>query len=146
MEWRHAGSPRKKKFRSQLYAGKVMATVFWDHQGVILVDLKVKSTILNSEAYIVTLRKLKTRLNRCIPNINMANILLQHDNARLHTSLRTREKITCHWWTTLPHPPYSPDLALSDFHFFDPLKEGLKGKRLSTDKEVKTAVRSWLCS
>ena len=41
-----SGSPRPKKFKTQPSAGKVMATVFWDAQGVIMLDfLAKKSTI-----------------------------------------------------------------------------------------------------
>jgi len=43
----------------------------------------------------------------------------------------------------LPHPPYSPELAPSDFHLFPKLKEHLKGQRFSCDEEVKSAVRKW---
>ena len=40
------GSPRPKKFKTQPSAGKVMASVFWDTQGVIMLDfLAKKSTI-----------------------------------------------------------------------------------------------------
>ena len=40
------GSPRPKKFETQPSAGKVMATVFWDAQGVIMLGfLAKKSTI-----------------------------------------------------------------------------------------------------
>ena len=43
------GSPRPKKFKTQPSAGKVMATVFWDAQGVIMLDfLAKKSTITGS--------------------------------------------------------------------------------------------------
>ena len=39
-------SPRPKKFKMQTSAGKVMATVFWDAQGFIMLDfLAKKSTI-----------------------------------------------------------------------------------------------------
>jgi len=38
----------------------------------------------------------------------------------------------------LSHPPYSPDLARSNFHFFPHLKRDLK------DDEVKQAVKSWI--
>ena len=31
-------SPRPKKFKTQPSAGKVMATVFWDTKGVIMLD------------------------------------------------------------------------------------------------------------
>ena len=38
-------------------------------------------------------------------------VLLLHDNARLHTSIRTRETIASFGWTTLLHPPCLPDLS-----------------------------------
>ena len=44
----------------------------------------------------------------------------------------------------MSHPPYSPDLAPSDFHLFGPLKDYLRGQRFKTDAEVKRAVRSWV--
>jgi [histone H3]-lysine36 N-dimethyltransferase SETMAR len=36
----------------------------------------------------------------------------------------------------LPHPPYSPDLARSDFFRFANLKSMLAGKKFSTNEEV----------
>src|SRR6476469_4497342 len=38
MQWKHVGSPPPRKARTQALAGKVMATIFWDTQGVILID------------------------------------------------------------------------------------------------------------
>jgi len=35
----------------------------------------------------------------------------------------TREVIASFGWTTVTHPPYSSDLAPSDYHLFGPLKE-----------------------
>lgn len=40
----------------------------------------------------------------------------------------------------LPHPPYSPDLAPSDFHLFPNLKKWLAGRKFSTNTEVINAV------
>ena len=40
----------------------------------------------------------------------------------------------------IPHPPYSPYLAPSDYRLFGPMKEGLWGNRYGNDNEVKTAV------
>ena len=39
-----------------------------------------------------------------------------------------------------PTPPYSPDLAPSDFSLFPMLKRPLKGRRLETIPEIKTNV------
>ena len=44
----------------------------------------------------------------------------------------------------LPHPPYSPALAPSDFHLFGPLKDALRGTRFEDDETVIRAVRTWL--
>ena len=41
---------------------------------------------------------------------------------------------------TIPHPPYSPDLAPCDFWLFPNLKEKLRGCRYETIEEMKEAV------
>jgi histone-lysine N-methyltransferase SETMAR len=57
---------------------------------------------------------------------------------------RTRELLRRYNWEVLEHPPYSPDLATSDFHLFGPLKKHLGGRRFATDSKVQQAVISWL--
>ena len=74
----------------------------------------------------------------------MTNVLLQHDNARPHTSIRTMEAIISFGWTVISHLLYSPDLAPSYYHLFGPMKEGLRGNRYGSDNEVETAVMNWL--
>ena len=49
-----------------------------------------------------------------------------------------------HVLTELPHPPYSPYLAPSDFHLFGPLKDVVRGTRFENDESVIRAVRTWL--
>jgi histone-lysine N-methyltransferase SETMAR len=44
----------------------------------------------------------------------------------------------------LDHPPYSLDLAPSDYHLFPGLKKELKVRHFSSDKEVITAAETWL--
>ena len=41
---------------------------------------------------------------------------------------------------TVPHPPYSPNLALCDFLLFPEPKEKLRGCRYETIEEMKEAV------
>jgi len=43
----------------------------------------------------------------------------------------------------LNHPPYSLDLAPSDYFLFQVMKKVLRGKRFSSDEEVKEAVTTW---
>jgi len=55
-----------------------------------------------------------------------------------------QEAIAKFSWTVLPHPPYNPDLELSVFHVFGPLKDALHGTGFEDDKSVIRAVRTWL--
>jgi len=118
MEWHHQQSPRKKKFKTTPTSGKVMITVFWDTDGVILVDVMARGETINSDAYIKTLQKLKQCYRQVRPNRNPGDMLIQHDNFCPHRSLRTQEAIAKFGWNVFPHPLHSPDLAPSDFHLF----------------------------
>ena len=52
-QWVGPGSPRSKKFKMQPSAGKVMATVFWYAQGVIMLDFLAKKNSTNWELWSV---------------------------------------------------------------------------------------------
>ena len=142
MQWHHIGSPSPKKFKLAPSAGKVMITVFWDVHGVLLVEYLPKGETINSARYQETLRKLASAIRRKRPNLQ--NVILHHDNARPHTAHATAAEIAAKGWTVLPHPPYSPDLAPSDFFLFGPLKDFLRGQKFDDDDEVKAAVRLWV--
>jgi hypothetical protein len=75
--------------------------------------------------------------------INPVLLLLQ-DKARPHISLHTEKGIEAVEWSLLPRGPYSPDLAPSDFHYFDPLKDTLRGHRFAKYEELKHGVREEL--
>jgi hypothetical protein len=63
-------------------------------------------------------------------------VLLQHDNVRPHTARSTVSTIQDLSFECLPNLPYSPDLALNDFHVPGPLKEAMEGKYFRSDEEV----------
>jgi len=46
-------------------------------------------------------------------------------------------------WDILDHPPYSPDLAPTNFHLFLHLKKHLAGKKFDDDDEVQEEVMMW---
>ncbi|UYV63272.1 hypothetical protein LAZ67_2003605, partial [Cordylochernes scorpioides] len=47
-------------------------------------------------------------------------------------------------WEIFTHPPYSPELAPSDFHLFPALKLHLGGKHFANDDEVQAEETHWL--
>ena len=88
MEWYHPQfTKKKKKFKTTPSAGNVMITIFWDIDGVIMVDVMATGETFNSDVYIKTLQKLKQCYWRVRPNRNPGDMLIQHNNAHPHTSL-----------------------------------------------------------
>jgi len=51
MEWRHSGSSRPKKIRVKKSAGKVLASIFWDQDGILLINYLPKGQTLSVEYY-----------------------------------------------------------------------------------------------
>ena len=49
MEWRHSGSTRPQKFRVQKPAGKVLASIFCDQDGILFIDYLPKVQTINAE-------------------------------------------------------------------------------------------------
>ncbi|GFS00039.1 histone-lysine N-methyltransferase SETMAR [Elysia marginata] len=84
----------------------------------------------------------KGRLRR-VRQDKVKDAVIQHDNARPHTSRQTQCALQQLELPTIPHPPYSPDMAPSDFFLFSLLKKHLKGNHYETDAEVEADVRSW---
>ncbi|KAJ4447325.1 hypothetical protein ANN_09329 [Periplaneta americana] len=74
---------------------------------------------MNAVPYIQTVLKLRRALHEKHPR---KKIILQHDSTWSHTDRVTVEKIRTFRWETLPHSPYSSDLALSEYHLFGSVK------------------------
>ena len=54
MEWRHSGSPRPKTFPVQKSAGKFLASIFWDQDGIIHIDYLSKGQTINAELLLIS--------------------------------------------------------------------------------------------
>ena len=73
-------------------------------------------------------------------------VLLQREYTRSHTARSTVVTIQDLSFECHPLPPYSPDLAPSDFHVFGSLKVAMGDKSFRSDEEVQQAVHEWLLS
>ncbi len=67
----------------------------------------------------------------------MEGVILLHGNTCPRSVNVTQELLQQFQWDVLRHPPYSPDLAPSDFALFPALKVAI-GKKFSNNEEVKT--------
>jgi histone-lysine N-methyltransferase SETMAR len=77
------------------------------------------------------------RIRRKKENTEEEGIFRLHDNATPHTSKISTEAISRLGFIPLFYPPYSPDLAPSDYVLFPKLKKHLATKKFSTNEEVK---------
>lgn len=146
MQWKHIDSPPPVKFRTQPSAGKVMATIFWDSEGMLLIDYMPAKTTITGLYYSGVLGKLHEAIKNKRRGKLMRGPLLLHDNAPVHMSHVAQGALRDYGFQQLPHPPYSPDLAPSDFYLFRNLKKELRGKRFACDEEVKAATEAYFDS
>lgn len=120
-----------------------MATVFWDEKGLLLLEFMPQKTIITGQTYANTITALRKAIKEKRRGKLSAGVLLLHDNAPVHMSAKSQAAIRQYGFQQLNHPPYSPDLAPSDYFLFRVMKKFLRGKRFSSDEEVKEAVTTW---
>ena len=144
MEWKHATSPKTKKFKATRSTKKVMSTIFWDSKGVIHIDYLPHGTTMNGKYYANLLKQVRQSIKEKRRGKIRRGIMLHQDNAPVHTSRVAMDAVRECGYELLPHPPYSPDLAPSDCHLFPRLKKHLRGRRFDDDGELTAAVEGWL--
>jgi len=110
-----------------------MLICFFDQKGIVYKEFIPPGQTLNASLYVEVLIRLRENVRRKRPDQWQNNTwLLHHDNAPAHAALLTRPFLTDNNMTVVPHPPYSPDLAPSDFLLFPKPKMKIKGRRFQT--------------
>ena len=121
-----------------------MLCVWWTVRGVVYYELLPPNTTVTASYYCSQLESVKAGLDNRRPKHGKVRFL--HDNGRPHTAIMTMTKLKELDWEVLPHPPYSPDLAPSDYHLFRSLHNFLKDKIYQNKDEVKTDLDSFFIS
>ena len=142
-QWTEAGCSAPKKAKAVKSAGKVMASVFWDAKGILMIDYLPRGQTITGDYYADLLHKLQECIQQKRPGLARKKIIFHQDNARVHTCVKAMAKINELHYELLPHPPYSPDLAPSDFHLFPKLKNFLGGRKFETNDAVIAAVEEY---
>ena len=99
-----------------------MVSIFWDSQGVILLDYCEQVCTINGAYYADEFRRLRQKFTRKSCEKLTHSVLLLQDNAPAHTSQVAMAAATECGFEILSHSPYSPDMAPSDFYLFQKLK------------------------
>jgi len=74
-QWTEAGCSAPKKTRSVPLAGKVMASVFWDTEGILFIDYLEKGKKITGEYYSNLLTRLDDKSREKRPGLQKKNII-----------------------------------------------------------------------
>ena len=92
-QWTEAGCSPPKKTRSVSSAGKVMALVFWDAEGILFIDYLEKGKTITREYYSNILTRLDEKISEKRPGLQKKKKIIFHqDNAPAHKSVLAMRK------------------------------------------------------
>ena len=114
-----------------------MITIFWNPSGPVLVTALPPGSTWSAQYFIDhVLRKLQeTNAYRDAQRRNK-KFTIHMDNARVHTAAIVTDYMAANGFARAPHPPYSPDLAPSDFYLFGALKERIRGQQFANSEQI----------
>ena len=145
MEWRHSGSPRP--------APKIPnATIHWKSSRIDFLGsrrhlphwLSSKGPNYQRGVLLISAGAFEGHFKeKRLVKVTKGALFLDN-NASAHRALATEKKLAYLGFQCLYHPPYSPDLAPSDYHLFPGMKKQLKGGHFSSKTEVIAAAETWL--
>jgi histone-lysine N-methyltransferase SETMAR len=145
--WCAPGEPPLTTPKRDIHSSKLMLCIWWNMSGVVHYEFLPRNQTINTDLYCEQLDRVQQKLLQKHPSlVNQRGVCFQQDNARPHVSARSLTKISELNWELLPHPPYSPDLAPSDYHLFRSLEHFLRGKKLSCPDEIKQEVENFIAS
>ena len=108
---------------------------FFDSSGIIYMHWVPTGQTVNKEYYVEVLREFRKRFLRKRPALFKSGQWHFHrDNAPVHNSILVTDYLTKMGINTVPHNPYSPDLAPCDFWLF-PKHRGCRYKTIEEMKE-----------
>jgi hypothetical protein len=88
------------------------------------------------------------KMHRAIQNkrcgMPTSGVVLLHDNVHPYIAARPHVLLDHFNWEFFAHPPYNPDLTLSNYHLFTYLKNWFGRQRFNN--ELMKGVKTWLCS
>jgi hypothetical protein len=90
-----------------------------------------------------SLKPVIERMSQLRKKSGSKNYKILQDNAKPHVTKTVTERLKKAGITIIRHPPYSPDLALSNFWLFDRIKQELDGHQ---DAEKAKNVKLPRCS
>ena len=140
--------PAKSTAKPNIHGAKVMLCIWWDQKDVLYYELLKPGETINGERYRTQLIRLKRAIaeKRVEYATSLKAIIFHHDNARPHVAIPVKNYLENSGWEVLPHSPYSPDLAPSDYHLFRSMQNAFTGIRFTSEQGIKNWLDSFFAA
>ena len=135
-EWVAPGDTPKPRVKPDLHPRKTMICVWWDWEGMVHWEMLERNATVNKELYIAQLHCVNEAIRLKRPHRQSQTTLL-HDNARPHVAQVVKPALQELEWEVLQHPPYSPDLAPTDYYLFRSLSNHMRGVTFDNEEDLK---------
>jgi hypothetical protein len=145
VKWSLCREDVSERVRQQIGTKKFMLTVIWGVDGFHVVDLMTSQRTFNSEyfvSHVLAPMVAKVFSRGKIPHTRRLQFHL--DNCRVHFSKVTEPFVAGNHIGYVPHPPYSPDLALSYFWLFGDVKTSLVDQIFDEPEQLLEAITEFL--
>ena len=105
---------------------------------VIYYELLKPNETITGERYRTQLMRLRRALREKRPQYEQRHekVILQHENARLHVAKPAKTYLETLKWEVLPHPPYFPNIASSDYYLFRSMPHGLADQQFRSYEHI----------
>jgi histone-lysine N-methyltransferase SETMAR len=118
---------------------KMMITTVWNLQGFHLIDALPKGQKCNASYYIDMILQLLFENRSTAPGMSL---LIHARNAWSHTIRKILKFCRENRLGMAPHPPYSPDLASSDFFLFEHVKHAIERAGFPSEETLLAEIPS----
>ena len=142
--WKKTGEKTTTRPRIQRSTGKIMMTIFWDNEGILLTDYLSRGDTISGQYYASLIDRLRSAVLEKRRGKLTHGVLLLHDNAPVHKSNIAQAAIRRVGFAELNHPAYSLDIAPTDYYLFSNLKKFLRGKNFRSDDHAIMTVEDYL--
>ena len=133
------GQPAKSTTKLYIHG---LPYIWSDHKGVLYHELFKSGQTIRGQLYRQQLIRLKQAIDEKRPEwaTRHEQLICHHDNARPHVAVPLKNYLENAGWEILSQPPYSPDIAASDYHLFRWMQNHRSGIRFTNVE----GITKWL--
>ena len=118
--WGMPGHASTSTARPNIHGAKVMLCIRWDQLGVVYYELLKPSETITGDRFRTQLMSLSLALKE-----KRSQYQERHGKVFGHVARPVKTYLETLKWEVLPQPPYSQDVAPSDYHLFRSMAHGL---------------------